>query len=184
MKNHKITGGGSLQLHLVETGNSSGRPIMFIHGVSQCWLTWSRQLNSDLADGYRLVAMDIRGNGLSDKPREGYTDSKLWADGVNVAIQALKLDHPFSAIGHTGPLVILDYIRHYGEDGISGSSSGVSQPPARFLCHERRREHAQSRFAIAPVLPAALSRGPVPDAWIQAVRSTLCPPGDVLSPLP
>jgi pimeloyl-ACP methyl ester carboxylesterase len=78
MKNYKIAGGGGIQLHLVETGNPSGRPIMFIHGVSQCWLTWSRQMSSDLADDYRLVAMDLRGHGLSDKPREGYTESRLW----------------------------------------------------------------------------------------------------------
>lgn len=120
MKNHTIAGGGGTQLHLVETGNSSGRPIMFIHGISQCWLTWSRQMNSDLADDYRLVAMDMRGHGLSDKPREGYSDSKLWADDVNMAIQALKLDHPILCGWSYGPLVILDYIRHYGEDGIGG----------------------------------------------------------------
>ncbi len=70
MKSHKITGGGGIPLHLVETGNSRGRPIIFIHGFSQCWLAWSRQMNSDLADDYRLVAMDMRGHGLSDKPRE------------------------------------------------------------------------------------------------------------------
>ena len=33
MKSHNITGGGGIQLHLVETGNSSGRPIIFIHGL-------------------------------------------------------------------------------------------------------------------------------------------------------
>ena len=120
MKNHKITGGGGIQLHLVETGNSIGRPILFIHGVSQCWLTWSRQMSSDLADDYRLVAMDLRGHGLSDKPREGYTDSRLWADDVNAAIQALRLDHPILCGWSYGPLVILDYIRHYGEDDIGG----------------------------------------------------------------
>ncbi len=120
MKSHKIKGGGGLELHLVETGNSSGRPIIFIHGFSQCWLAWSRQMSSDLADDYRLVAMDMRGHGLSDKPREGYTDSRLWADDVNAAIQALRLDHPILCGWSYGPLVILDYIRHYGEDSISG----------------------------------------------------------------
>ena len=120
MKSHKITGGGSIQLHLVETGNSRGRPILFIHGTSQCWLTWSRQMSSDLADDYRLVAMDLRGHGLSDRPREGYTDSRLWADDVNAAIHALSLDHPILCGWSYGPLVILDYIRHYGEDGIGG----------------------------------------------------------------
>ncbi len=122
MKSHKITGGGGIQLHLVETGNSTGRPIIFIHGISQCWLTWSRQMSSDLADDYRLVAMDMRGHGLSDKPREGYTDSRLWADDVNAAIQSLRLDHPILCGWSYGPLVILDYIRHYGEDSISGAN--------------------------------------------------------------
>jgi non-heme chloroperoxidase len=61
MENHRITGGGGIQLHLVETGNRRGRPVMFIHGVSQCWLSWRRQMSSDLADDFRLVAMDIRG---------------------------------------------------------------------------------------------------------------------------
>ncbi len=120
MKNHKIAGGGGVQLHLVETGNPSGRTIMFLHGVSQSWLTWSRQMSSDLADDYRLVAMDLRGHGLSDKPREGYTESKLWADDVNAAIQTLRLDHPILCGWSYGPLVILDYIRHYGEGDISG----------------------------------------------------------------
>jgi pimeloyl-ACP methyl ester carboxylesterase len=120
MKEHKITGGGGIQLHLVEAGNSQGRPILLIHGFSQCWLSWRRQLTSDLADDFRLIAMDIRGHGLSDKPREGYADSKLWADDVNAAIQALRLDHPVLVGWSYGPLIILDYIRHYGEDAISG----------------------------------------------------------------
>jgi non-heme chloroperoxidase len=121
MKNHKITGGGGIQLHIVEAGKPSGRPIIFIHGVSQCWLTWSRQMSSDLADGYRLVAIDLRGHGLSDKPREGYAESRLWADDVNAAIQALRLDHPILCGWSYGSLVFLDYIRHYGEDEISGA---------------------------------------------------------------
>lgn len=120
MKTHRITGGAGIQLHLVESGNSRGRPLLFIHGFSQCWLAWSRQLNSDLADDYRLVAMDLRGHGLSDKPREAYSDSRLWADDVNAAIQALSLDHPILCGWSYGPLVILDYLRHYGEDAISG----------------------------------------------------------------
>jgi non-heme chloroperoxidase len=120
MKSHTITGGGGIQLHVVEAGNSEGRAILFIHGSSQCWLAWSRQMNSDLGDDYRLVAMDMRGHGLSDKPREGYIDSRLWAEDVNAAIQALKLDRPILCGWSYGPLVILDYIRHYGEDSISG----------------------------------------------------------------
>jgi pimeloyl-ACP methyl ester carboxylesterase len=120
MRHHKVKGGGGAQLHLVETGNPKGRPILFIHGFSQCGLAWSRQLSSDLAGGFRLVAIDMRGHGLSDKPREGYAESRLWADDIDAAIRALSLDHPILCGWSYGPLVIFDYIRHYGEEGISG----------------------------------------------------------------
>jgi pimeloyl-ACP methyl ester carboxylesterase len=131
MKHHMVSGGGGTQLHVVETGNASGRPIVFIHGFSQCWLAWTRQMHSALADSYRLVAVDMRGHGLSDKPREGYADSQLWADDVRAVIQSRDL-------------VILDYLRHYGEDSIGavnfiggitklGSDDAASVLTAEFL---------------------------------------------------
>jgi non-heme chloroperoxidase len=120
MKSHMITGGGGIRLHLVETGDPRGRAIVFIHGLSQCSLSWTRQLSSGLADNFRLVALDMRGHGLSDKPREAYADSRLWADDVHAVIQTLDLDHPVLCGWSYGPLVILDYIRHYGEDDIRG----------------------------------------------------------------
>src|SRR5262245_50114830 len=120
MKTHQVAGGGGVKLHVVETGNSGGRPILFIHGGSQSWLTWSRQLDSELAGDHRLVAMDLRGHGLSDKPRDAYADSRLWADDVRATIDALRLDRPILCGWSYGPLVILDYIRHYGEESIAG----------------------------------------------------------------
>ena len=79
MKAHTVTGGGGIKLHVEETGNPNGRPMLFIHGFSQCRLAWTKQLTSDLADDFRLVALDIRGHGLSEKPRDAYGDSQLWA---------------------------------------------------------------------------------------------------------
>jgi pimeloyl-ACP methyl ester carboxylesterase len=122
MKNHMITGGGGVQLHVVEAGDSRGRPIVFIHGFSQSWLAWIRQMTSDLADKYRLVAIDMRGHGLSDKPREGYADSRLWAEDVQAVIRSLDLHHPVLCGWSYGPLVILDYLRHFGDDHISGAN--------------------------------------------------------------
>jgi non-heme chloroperoxidase len=120
MKIHRITGGAGVQLHVVETGNAEGQPILYIHGFSQCWLAWSRQLNSDLARDHRLVAMDMRGHGFSDKPLRGYDDSRLWAEDVNAVIKTLHLDAPILCGWSYGPLLILDYIRHFGEDDIGG----------------------------------------------------------------
>ena len=77
-------------------------------------------MNSNLVEDHRLVALDMRGHGLSDKPTDGYDDSKQWADDVNAVIEALNLDHPVLSGWSYGPLVFLDYIRHYGEDRLGG----------------------------------------------------------------
>lgn len=120
MKSQYITGGGGTRLYVRETGNHDGQPILFLHGFSQCGLCWSRQLDSSLAEDHRLVAMDLRGHGLSDRPRDAYGDSRLWADDVNAVIHGLRLQQPIVVGWSYGPLVILDYIRHYGDGDIGG----------------------------------------------------------------
>ena len=120
MKSQYVAGGGGTRLHVLEAGNPNGQPILFIHAFSQCGLCWSRQFNSDLAEDHRLIAMDMRGHGLSDKPRDAYADSRLWADDINAVVQSLRLDQPILTGWSYGPLVILDYIRHYGESAIGG----------------------------------------------------------------
>ena len=64
--------------------------------------------------------MDMRGHGLSDKPRDSYNDSKLWADDIHAIIEGLQLDHPVLSGWSYGPLLFLDYIRHFGEERIGG----------------------------------------------------------------
>jgi non-heme chloroperoxidase len=123
MKSHEITGSGGVRLHAVETGNPLWQSILFIHGISQNWLSWRAQLDSELQDEFRLVAVDLRGHGMSDKPDDSsYADSKVWADDVNAIIESLDLRSPILCGWSYGPLVILDYIRHYGEDAIGGMS--------------------------------------------------------------
>jgi non-heme chloroperoxidase len=66
--------------------------------------------------------MDLRGHGRSGKPRDAYGDSSLWAADVDGVIRSLELDHPVLCGFSYGPLVILDYVRHYGEDAIAGAA--------------------------------------------------------------
>jgi len=120
MTQHTIIGGGGARLHLVEAGDPRGPSILFLHGFSQCSLCWERQLSSELARRYRLVAMDLRGHGTSDRPLDGYDDSRLWAADVDAAIDALELDRPILCGWSYGPLVILDYIRHHGDERVGG----------------------------------------------------------------
>jgi non-heme chloroperoxidase len=120
METHAITGGGGCRLHVEEYGNPDGRPILFLHAFSQCRLSWARQVESDLADDFRLVALDLRGHGLSEKPRDAYGDSALWAEDVAAVISSLELDHPILCGWSYAGLVICDYLRQHGEDEIGG----------------------------------------------------------------
>ena len=120
MPTHTVTGGGGIKLYVEETGNPNGRPILFMHGFSQCRLAWRKQMTSELAQDFRLVAMDIRGHGLSEKPRDAYDDAQLWADDVEAVILTLGLDHPVLSGWSYGGVIICDYLRFYGEDAIAG----------------------------------------------------------------
>jgi len=120
MKAHTIGGGGNVQLHVEEAGREDGRPILFIHGFSHCNLTWRRQMDSDLSRRHRLVAMDLRGHGRSDKPMDAYADGRLWAEDVNAVIQELQLDRPVLVGWSYAGFVIADYLRYYGDNDIGG----------------------------------------------------------------
>ena len=54
--------------------------------------------------------MDIRGHGLSDKPRDVYGDSKLWADDVHAVITTLGLHTPVLSGWSYGGVITSDYV--------------------------------------------------------------------------
>ncbi|MEF8907713.1 MAG: alpha/beta hydrolase [Haloarculaceae archaeon] len=120
MDSHTITGGGGVELRVDETGNRNGRPVLFIHGYSQSRLCWTRQLESDLAEDFRLVAIDNRGHGRSDKPEGAYADSTLWAEDIRSVIEELDLDRPVLVGWSYGGLIIADYLGAYGDEHIAG----------------------------------------------------------------
>lgn len=115
-------GGGGISLNVFECGNPQGKPIFFIHGFSQSGICFRKQLDSDLARDFRLVSINNRGHGDSDKPRDAYGDSKLWADDIKAVITELNLDKPVLSGWSYGGVIILDYIRYHGEDDITGAN--------------------------------------------------------------
>jgi non-heme chloroperoxidase len=121
MTTHAITGGNGLTLHVEESGNRDGKALLFIHGFSQCGLAWSRQMRSDLVHDCRLIAMDIRGHGLSDKPRDAYGDSSLWAEDVHAVMEALHLKDPILVGWSYGGVIMSDYLGVYGDAAIAGT---------------------------------------------------------------
>jgi non-heme chloroperoxidase len=119
---YTVTGGGGLRLHVREWGQPNGLPIMMIHGWSQNHLCWMKQYESPLADEFRLVALDLRGHGMSERPLEveNYNNAQLWADDVAAIIDELNLQRPVLVGWSYGGFIMCDYVRAYAQEAIAG----------------------------------------------------------------
>ncbi|XP_050204545.1 uncharacterized protein LOC126654655 [Mercurialis annua] len=58
-----------LKLHVAEIGAGT-KVVLFLHGFPEIWYTWRHQLIAVATAGYRAIAFDFRGYGLSDQPSE------------------------------------------------------------------------------------------------------------------
>jgi non-heme chloroperoxidase len=122
MKIQTVEGAAGVKLHVREYGNPTGVPILLIHGWSQSHLCWSKQYESGLTDDARIVALDLRGHGMSDAPAavDQYTDGDKWADDIAAVIDQLALDRPILVGWSYGGYIICDYVRRKGQGRIAG----------------------------------------------------------------
>jgi non-heme chloroperoxidase len=111
-----------LTISAQEWGNPSGPEILFIHGFSQSYLSFTRQVDSDLAKEFHIVTYDLRGHGNSDKPLDParYRDSKAWGDEVQAVIDAAGLKRPVLVGWSYAGRVISDYVATHGADKLAG----------------------------------------------------------------
>ena len=58
-------GAGPVTLYAEETGE--GPPLLLLHGLGESIFTW-RKIVSELAETHRVIALDLKGFGRSDKP--------------------------------------------------------------------------------------------------------------------
>src|SRR2546423_766961 len=117
-----VRGGGGVRLHAREWGNERAPALLLIHGWSQSDLCWTKQVAGELADRFRVVTFDLRGHGLSEKPSglKHYADEQQWADDVAAVIEQTGLERPVLVAWSYGGFVVADYLRAYGDGGISG----------------------------------------------------------------
>jgi haloalkane dehalogenase len=62
--------GGTMRIHYVEAGDPQGRPVVVLHGNPSWSYIWRHQIRAVADAGYRVIAPDLGGMGMSDKPAE------------------------------------------------------------------------------------------------------------------
>ncbi|HEY9285809.1 MAG TPA: alpha/beta fold hydrolase [Pyrinomonadaceae bacterium] len=60
---------GDVRLHYAESGDGARPLVLLLHGFPECWYSWRHQLAA-LGERFHVVAPDLRGYNLSDKPEE------------------------------------------------------------------------------------------------------------------
>jgi len=63
---HRYAQVGQVRLHYVDAG--SGPLVVLLHGFPEFWYGWRHQIPALVKAGFRVVAPDLRGYNLSDKP--------------------------------------------------------------------------------------------------------------------
>ncbi|WP_214322633.1 alpha/beta fold hydrolase [Nonomuraea sediminis] len=95
-----------------------GDPILFVHGAMLSTDMWEYQFPYFVERGYRVIGMDRRGHGRSDRPSTGY-DIETGADDLADLIEHLDL-RDFTVITHSmGGHETVSYLNKYGEDRVA-----------------------------------------------------------------
>jgi epoxide hydrolase 4 len=95
---HRFTVVNGVRLHYVEAG--AGPLVVLLHGFPEFWYCWRRQIVALAAAGFRVLAPDLRGYNLSDKPRgvDAYRPEVLTADVAGLI--SSTGDRSAAVVGH------------------------------------------------------------------------------------
>lgn len=187
---HGTASVNGIRLHYVEGGQ--GAPVLLIPGWPQSWYAW-RKVMPMLADaGRRVIAIDPRGMGDSDKPASGYDLQTVAAD-VHELVEALGLlaGGPIDVVGHdVGTWIAYAYAAGWPQDVkrlavFDAALPGISPPPpAGIASEEVNLKTWHFPFNRLPDLPEILLQGRERAflAWLfqaKAVRSWAIDAGDL-----
>jgi len=117
------------RLHYAEQGDPTGEAIVFLHGYSDSWFSFSRVLPL-LSPKYHAFALTQRGHGDSDKPQCCYTPGDFAAD-VDAFMDAVGIEEATVVGASTGALfaqqVVLSYPRRVSRLVLVGAQTPANE---------------------------------------------------------
>ncbi|KAI6653420.1 Epoxide hydrolase 4-like [Oopsacas minuta] len=82
---HQFITVNGIKLHYVISGPENAPVMLMLHGFPEFWYSWRYQIREFNKD-YRVIAVDLRGYGESDKPldKSAYTRQQLTSDIIEL----------------------------------------------------------------------------------------------------
>ena len=113
---------GDLRLHYLEYG--TGPALVIVPGITSPAITWGMAA-APLSVDHRVLSLDTRGRGLSDKPKEGFR-LRDYAGDLEAMIDQLGLERPI-LLGHSmGARIVATFVADHPD---SASASILVDPP-------------------------------------------------------
>lgn len=156
---HRMVHAGGLRFHVVEAGD--GPPVVLMAGFPQSCYAWRRVLPI-LAQHHTVYAVDLPGQGDSDKPNDGY-DTATAAKRLRLLVQELGLER-YILVGHDiGGWIGYAYAHQFQSEMrglvlLDGNIPGVTLQPTLTLGPDNWRNW-HFLFNPIPDLPEALLQG-------------------------
>lgn len=151
---------GDMRFHIVDGG--VGPTVVLIAGFPQTAYAW-RRVQPLLAGSYRTIAIDLPGQGYSDKPLDGY-DTQTAATRINAVLKTLGVGRHFY-VGHDiGSWVAYPYAHQYAADldgvvFIDGNIPGITLKPEVSVTAPSNWRSWHFLFNAVDDLPEALIAG-------------------------
>lgn len=114
-----ITTTDAVRLDYIESGPTSGRPVVLLAGFRAPAATWLFQVPDLAAAGYRVISVDIRGHGTAEHPDKGHTMQRRGAD-VNDVLEALDLKGVVLVGQSMGGNTVWAYLDEFGSRRVAG----------------------------------------------------------------
>lgn len=159
---HRFATVDGVRLHYVAGGRAGADTVVLLAGFPQSWFAW-RKVMPLLARAHGVVALDLPGQGDSDRPEGGY-DTGALAAAVHGLLGQLGLERYFLAGHDVGAWVAYPCAaRHGGEVRrlalLDAGIPGITLPDALPTAPERAWRTWHFAFHVVPDLPEALIAG-------------------------
>lgn len=157
---HRMISAADLRFHFVEGG--VGPTVFLLAGFPQSWYAW-RRVMPILAPRYSVVAVDLPGQGDSDKPSGGY-DTRTTGERIHTLIKTLGHNRYFMAGHDIGSWIAYPYAARYPDELarlvlLDANIPGVTLRSTIQLGYEQNWRTWHFLFNTVPDLPEALLQG-------------------------
>lgn len=159
---HRWVDADGVRLHAVEGGRPSGPAVVLLAGFPQTWWAW-RAVMPRLAQRFHVIAIDLPGQGHSERPERSY-DTHAIAAHVHSAVQALGIS-TYCLVAHDiGAWVAFSLALHFESHLrrlalLDAGIPGVTLPEAIPTDPDRACKTWHFAFHAVPDLPEALLAG-------------------------